>query len=128
MRRAAAQVLGHLDPEELATYSAVLIARFEDGDAKVRQAAALSLGKLELADLRAHLDAVKRLIIDQDERVRKAARHVLEDFREREAAAAVLLRRHERRVNIAANSPGSDRRPVRQQPGDERMSGPRENL
>ena len=49
---------------------------------EVRRETVLSLGKLEPKDLREYVDALKKLIADKHERVRKATRQVLaEDFR-----------------------------------------------
>ena len=46
---------------------------------EVRRETVLSLGKLEPKDLREYIDALKKLIADKHERVRKATRQVLED-------------------------------------------------
>ena len=69
----ALQALEGLEPATLAQYADVVVARLEDSDEDVREAALKALGKLEPATLAQHAKAVIAMLENSDDDLRDAA-------------------------------------------------------
>ena len=74
----AVETLGQLPPEVLAAHAAAVLAKLEDSEWRVRQAAVQTLGQLPPAELTKHKAALKKIAKeDEVEFVRKAADEAL---------------------------------------------------
>ena len=65
--------LGQLKPEALANHAGTIVAKLEDSDKRMREAAVETLGKLEAATLAQHAAAIVAKLDDSEYLVREAA-------------------------------------------------------